>query len=147
MIDFTAIMSVTKINPTTELALFWRRVTILGFIYIYGYTIVSSHTGARLWYVTVYTTHQDLVVALVGSVGYTIVGSHTGWILVHYSLWLENHPHESQLEAEEYQWVDPLKRRTDIFIKNIVCNWWIHWKGEQEKQTNEHFSEVKYFQV
>ena len=36
MIDFTAIMSVTKINPTTELALFLGRVTILGFIYIYG---------------------------------------------------------------------------------------------------------------
>ena len=36
MIDFTVIMSVTKINPTTELALFWRRVTILGFIYIYA---------------------------------------------------------------------------------------------------------------
>ena len=30
------ISSVAKINPTTELALFWRRVTILGFIYIYG---------------------------------------------------------------------------------------------------------------
>ena len=36
MIDFTAIMSMTKINPTTELVLFWLRVTILGFIYIYG---------------------------------------------------------------------------------------------------------------
>ena len=41
MIDFTArqlsIISVTKINPTTELALFLGRVTILDFIYIYGH--------------------------------------------------------------------------------------------------------------
>ena len=39
MIDFTArqfsIISVTKINPTTERALVLGRVTILGFIYIY----------------------------------------------------------------------------------------------------------------
>ena len=38
MIDFTArqlsIMSVTKINPTTKLALFWRRVSILGFFFL-----------------------------------------------------------------------------------------------------------------
>ena len=43
MIHFTvrqsSIMSVTKIIATTELALFWRRVTILGFIYIYGQSI------------------------------------------------------------------------------------------------------------
>ena len=43
MIDSTAhqlsIISVTKINPTTELALFWRQVTIIGFIYIYGLDI------------------------------------------------------------------------------------------------------------
>ena len=40
MIDFTArqfsIISVIKINPTTELTLFLGRVTILSFIYIYG---------------------------------------------------------------------------------------------------------------
>ena len=38
MIDFTARQAVAKINPTTEQALFWPRVTILGFIYIYGIT-------------------------------------------------------------------------------------------------------------
>ena len=47
MTDFTAhqlsIMAVTEINPTTELALFWRRViTILDFIYIYDAVIMQS---------------------------------------------------------------------------------------------------------
>ena len=49
MIDFTAIKSMKKINPTTELALFWHRVTILGYIYIYDMsTRGTSHQGVEL---------------------------------------------------------------------------------------------------
>ena len=48
MIKFMArqlsITSVTEINSTTELALFWRWVTILDFIYIYALTHKSIET-------------------------------------------------------------------------------------------------------
>ena len=36
-------MSVTKINPTTELVLFSRQVTILGFIYVFTFQFDINH--------------------------------------------------------------------------------------------------------
>ena len=52
MIDFTVrqltIISGTKINTTAELALFWHRLTILGFIYIYAFNKDSKSDQSRV---------------------------------------------------------------------------------------------------